>query len=690
MTVPVRLAGRSAGRADLTPPSPSRRTGSLAATRRTVLVAGGTDHQRATLADRVVAHGYAVETASDASTALSAVVMHAPDAVILRDTPPTFDAREVCRRIRAHAGSRQTPVALLLRASLPAPDVPLLDGDALADDIATVDLLAWLDAKLPPEASAADWLRLTLAQHATAPHEPDAATDQQGDVAWHGLFDHLDDGAALVEQDGRIRVANPAFARLFGLETPAACAGRHLLEVLPETATVALADTTAGAPTLTTTMKQGDAPLLSLDLRFTSAGRGAKAPVFMTVRDQRWRQTAEDALRDNHDLAEQLRRSQKIGALGRLAGGVAHDFNNLLQVIGGYAEALGADGLDLASRRRLLRRIQRATDRAASLTRQLLAFGRRQVLVPQVLDLNVTVLSLEHMLARVIGEDVQFVSSLAPELQRVKVDPGQIEQVVLNLALNARDAMAEGGTLEIATANFVLHEDWTHPALPVPVPAGSWVLLSVLDTGLGMDAETAGQAFEPFFTTKDATRGSGLGLSMVYGIVKQSGGYTWIETAPGAGTTVHVLLPAVQEDAVALPRDDGPSPASLDAPSGTVLLVEDDPEVRSLFSAFLRDGGYRVVEAADGQEALDTFERQADEIDVVMTDVVMPNVSGPALASALRARRPAVKVIYVSGYTEQLELGGPEPHTTHLSKPITRSALLKHIGLLLGSKGPDL
>ena len=278
-------------------------------------------------------------------------------------------------------------------------------------------------------------------------------------------------------------------------------------------------------------------------------------------------------------------------------------------------------------------------------------------------------------------------SSLAPDLRRVKVDPGQIEQVVLNLALNARDAMTDGGTLEIATANFALPDAWTHPALPVTVPAGGWVLLSVLDTGSGMDPETANQAFEPFFTTKDASRGSGLGLSMVYGIVKQSGGYTWIESAPGAGTSVHVLLPAVDEDVPAVHREESLVPTRLETPGGTVLLVEDDPEVRSLFSAFLRDGGYDVVEAADGQEALETFDRQADTIDVVMTDVVMPNVSGPALASALRARRPNVRVLYVSGYTEQLELGGPEPNTTHLAKPVTRGALLKHLSMLLGAPG---
>ncbi len=307
--------------------------------------------------------------------------------------------------------------------------------------------------------------------------------------------------------------------------------------------------------------------------------------------------------------------------------------------------------------------------------------------MPQVLDLNVTVQSLEHMLARVIGEDVHFMSSLAPTLRRVKVDPGQIEQMVLNLALNSRDAMAEGGTLEIATANFVLTEPWTHAALPVAVPAGQWVLLSVLDTGCGMDGETAAQAFEPFFTTKDASRGSGLGLSMVYGIVKQSGGYTWIESAPGAGTSVHVLLPSVEEEPAGLTRDDAPVSARLDAPGGTVLLVEDDPEVRSLFSAFLRDGGYEVVEAADGQDAMTIFDARGDAIDVVMTDVVMPNVSGTALASALRARRPDLKVLYVSGYTEQLELGGLEPNTAHLPKPVTRLTLLRQLAALLASPG---
>jgi signal transduction histidine kinase len=390
------------------------------------------------------------------------------------------------------------------------------------------------------------------------------------------------------------------------------------------------------------------------------------------------------ALAENRDLTEQLRRSQKIGALGRLAGGVAHDFNNLLQVIGGYADALGADRVPRAERRRLARRIRRTTDRAAALTRQLLAFGRRQLLVPEVLDLNATVQALEGMLGRVLGEDVQLASDLAADLRAVKVDPGQIEQVLLNLVINARDAMPEGGALAISTANETFPAAWKPPTMPVAVPGGAWVRLSVHDTGCGMDAETISQAFEPFFTTKDASRGSGLGLSMVYGIVKQSGGYTWIESAPGTGTAVHVLLPAV-DAAVEPRRRRGATPEDMAAGGGTVLLVEDHADVRALFSGFLRQAGYTVLEAVDGDDAAALFEARGAEVDLLVTDVVMPNLSGPALAAALRARRPALKVLYVSGYADELDLdrsSGPRPTVLH--KPVTRSALVQMVAAQLG------
>jgi PAS domain S-box-containing protein len=498
-------------------------------------------------------------------------------------------------------------------------------------------------------------------------------------------IDAVADALAVVDRDGHIVRVNAAFERLLGV-TAATLDGapldRYITAPDAGDATGPLATPTPHQRrTATYTRAEGETCPADVHVeRLDTAGWS-----LVTVHDRGDRTRLEQALQDNKDLTEQLRRSQKIGALGRLAGGVAHDFNNLLQVIGGHAEALSAGGLDAPSRRHLLRSIRTATDRAASLTRQLLAFGRRQILMPEVLDLNVTVRTLERMLTRVIGEDIQLVSTLTPDLAAVKVDPGQIEQVVLNLAINARDAMIDGGTLEISTANFVLEQPWAHESLPVRVPAGAWVLLSVRDTGTGMDEDTATQAYEPFFTTKDITKGSGLGLSMVYGIVKQSDGYTWIDTAPGAGTTVHVLLPAVLDAARPLPRvRETPAPMADEPPGATVLLVEDDPEVRGLFSRFLERAGYTVIEAADGREALETFDARHAEIDLVITDVVMPNVGGPALTSAIRARRPDVKVLFVSGYADALEAGiAQAPHTVLLHKPVTRQILVDQVGALL-------
>ncbi len=498
-------------------------------------------------------------------------------------------------------------------------------------------------------------------------------------------IDAVAEALAVVDRDGHIVRVNAAFERLLGV-TAATLEGapldRYITAPEGSDATGPLAPPTPH-PRRTAAYTRAGGETCPAEVhveRLDTAGWS-----LVTVHDRGDRTRLESALQDNKDLTEQLRRSQKIGALGRLAGGVAHDFNNLLQVIGGHAEALGAGGLDAPARRRLLRSIQTATDRAASLTRQLLAFGRRQILMPEVLDLNVTVRTLERMLTRVIGEDIQLVSTLTPDLAAVKVDPGQIEQVVLNLAINARDAMIDGGTLEISTANFVLDEPWAHESLPVRVPAGAWVLLSVRDTGTGMDEDTATQAYEPFFTTKDITKGSGLGLSMVYGIVKQSDGYTWIDTAPGAGTAVHVLLPAVLDVARPVPRvRETPSPMADEPLGATVLLVEDDPEVRGLFSRFLERAGYTVIEASDGRDALETFDARHAEIDLVITDVVMPNVSGPALTSAIRARRPDVKVLFVSGYADELEAGiAHAPHTVLLHKPVTRQILVDQVGALL-------
>ena len=494
------------------------------------------------------------------------------------------------------------------------------------------------------------------------------------------LLDAVREGVAVTDAAGRILMANHALADTLGVAM-AALVGQSLTTwLVPREGGMA-----APPPAWSSvTARRADGSVFPATLSAAAVRLDATEVFVTTVHDDTDRTCAERAGRQIHDLTEQLRRSQKVGALGRLAGGVAHDFNNLLQVIGGYAEALGAEGLDGAARRRLVRTIRGATDRAASLTRQLLAFGRRQVLVPEVVDLNVTVRTMERLASRLIGEHIRCVSVLAPAVSAVRVDPGQIEQVLLNLVLNARDAMPDGGMLEISTANVTRVAPWTTPSMPATVPPGAWVLVTVRDTGAGMDQPTAAQAFEPFFTTKDATHGSGLGLSMVYGIVKQSGGFTWIDSVPGTGASVHVLLPAVPDAAPAATAGDEAQPQALPVRHGTILLVEDDPEVRALFSTFLRQAGYDVLEAADGRAAVEAFDARHRDIDVLMTDVVMPNTSGPVLAASLRARSPRLKILFVSGHADQLALdGGPPAGLAYLQKPITRMALLRQVATLL-------
>ncbi len=500
------------------------------------------------------------------------------------------------------------------------------------------------------------------------------------------LLNAVREGVVVTDRDGRILMANQALADTLGVAM-AALVGQSLGTWLvpPESGMPASPPDWSPA-----TARCADGSVFPATLATTSARLDATEVLVTTVHDVTDRTRAEHAGREIHDLTEQLQRSQKVGALGRLAGGVAHDFNNLLQVIGGYAEALGADHLDEATRRRLVRTIAVATGRAASLTRQLLAFGRRQVLVPEVVDLNVTVRTMERLTSRLIGEHIQCVSVLAPGLSAVRVDPGQIEQVLLNLVLNARDAMPDGGMLEIATTNVTRASPSTTPSLPATVPPGPWVLVTVRDTGAGMDESTAAQAFEPFFTTKDATQGSGLGLSMVYGIVTQSGGFTWIDSAPGAGASVHVLLPAVPDAVPAPGARIEARPVPVPQRHGGILLVEDDAEVRALFSTFLRQAGYDVLEAADGRQAVQVFDARHADIDVLMTDVVMPNTSGPALAASLRARNPRLKILFVSGYADQVEPDGDPPAgLAYLQKPITRMALLRQVAALLPPAAPS-
>jgi two-component system, cell cycle sensor histidine kinase and response regulator CckA len=378
---------------------------------------------------------------------------------------------------------------------------------------------------------------------------------------------------------------------------------------------------------------------------------------------------------DRKQLEEQLRQAQKMEAVGRLAGGIAHDFNNLLMVIQGYADLLAERLPERDPLRRNAEQIQTASQRATSLTRQLLAFSRKQMLAPKVLNVQSVVADMEKILHRLIGEDVRLESSSAPNLGLVKADRSQIEQVILNLAVNARDAMPDGGRLTIETANVELDATCSHP--PAMLSPGKYVMLAVTDNGCGMDAETQAHIFEPFFTTKEKGKGTGLGLATVYGIVKQSGGYVWVYSEPGRGTSFKVYLPRIEEPAGAEGRDKKLPAQAMPRGSETILLVEDEKGVRELAREYLLTCGYNVLVAEDGHTAIELAAMHAGPIDLLMTDVVMPGISGRELADRVKSQRAGIKVLYMSGYTDQsvVKHGILETDAVLLQKPFTMATL---------------
>jgi two-component system, cell cycle sensor histidine kinase and response regulator CckA len=378
---------------------------------------------------------------------------------------------------------------------------------------------------------------------------------------------------------------------------------------------------------------------------------------------------------DRKQLEEQLRQAQKMEAVGRLAGGIAHDFNNLLMVIQGYADLL-ADRVPTGDPlRRNAEQIQMAAQRATSLTRQLLAFSRKQMLAPKVLNIQSVVSDMEKILRRLIGEDVALETSSAPDLWLIKADRSQIEQVILNLAVNARDAMPQGGRLTIETMNVELDASYAHP--PAVLSPGKYVMLAVTDNGSGMDAETQAHIFEPFFTTKEKGKGTGLGLATVYGIVKQSGGYVWVYSEPGRGTSFKIYLPRIEDAQPGSARERKPDTLSLPRGSETVLLVEDEKGVRELAREYLEMSGYTVIEAENGHMALELAAMHAGQIHLLMTDVVMPGISGRELAERASQIRPGIKILYMSGYTDQAVVhhGILESDAVLLQKPFTAATL---------------
>jgi len=394
------------------------------------------------------------------------------------------------------------------------------------------------------------------------------------------------------------------------------------------------------------------------------------------------RKRTENALRHSE---KQLWQSQKMEAVGRLAGGVAHDFNNLLTVIKGYTELMLTDLKPSDPLRAEMGEVQRAADRAAALTRQLLAFSRRQVLASKVVNLNYLVEDMNKLLRRLLGEDIELASKLADDMGSVKADPGQIEQVIMNLAVNARDAMPKGGKLTIETANLDL--DQVYSREHVMIKPGPYVMLAIADTGSGMDAETLSHVFEPFFTTKEQGKGTGLGLSTVYGIVKQSGGYIWPYSEPGMGTTFKIYLPRVDEVAEREQPHTKVSPGL--GGKETILLVEDEEGVRGLTRQLLQRYGYTVLEAEHGQEALLLCERYSGPIHLLLSDVVLAQMSGRELVERLVPLRPEMKVLYMSGYSDEaiVHHGVLKAGTAFLQKPFTTESLMRKLREVLDQNG---
>jgi signal transduction histidine kinase/ActR/RegA family two-component response regulator len=396
----------------------------------------------------------------------------------------------------------------------------------------------------------------------------------------------------------------------------------------------------------------------------------------------RMRKTLKSDETQKHQLEEQLRQAQKMEAVGRLAGGVAHDFNNLLTIIKGHGELMLGKLQASDPLQRNANQIEKAANRAASLTRQLLAFSRMQVLEPKVLDLNVLVAEMCSLLKRLVREDISFTFKAGESLGRVKADPGQIEQVIMNLTVNACDAMPTGGKLVVETRNVCVNEAMakTRP----PLTPGDYIRLSVEDTGHGMDAATKERIFEPFFTTKEMGKGTGLGLATVYGVVKQSGGCIWVESEPGKGTQFEVYLPLAHEE------EDHPSQES--APkngtnhSESVLIVEDEEAVLELAAEFMKSAGYKVLTARDGLEALEVAKRSGP-IKVLVTDIVMPNMRGPELAKVLKASRKNLKIVYMSGYLEFNKTDDEFLEGSYfLQKPFSRDSLVFKVDEALKQK----
>jgi len=640
------------------------------------------DPDQLALVGRLMEHaGFAVQTAGDALTGFDLAQKINPELIISDVSMPEVNGIEFCNMIRAHQTLSMTPVLLVSGIDKDTEHIVkgLYTG---ADD--------YLEIPYEPAILVAKATRLVeVNRFAEKLHEEKERLRFAIAAARMGLWEwNIVSGEVYWSED---------LERIYGLQ-PGDFGGQ--LEAFLRQ--VYVDDRALVERSLAGTLDHGDEHDIEYRIVWPSGevhwveGRGAvirnrlgKAVQMIGLcMDITERKKTEELLKGVHvdlekrveartaerqELEEQLRQSQKLEAVGRLAGGIAHDFNNLLTAIVGYTELSLRQVLSEGPLRRNLNEVKRAGDRAASLTRQLLAFSRKQVLQPKIIDLNSVIAEIEKMLRRMIGEDVELRTVLQPELGSVKADPGQMEQVIMNLAVNARDAMPNGGKLTIETADTYL--DKAYARQHMMIEPGHYVMLAVSDTGTGMDAETREHIFEPFFTTKQVGKGTGLGLSTVYGIVKQSGGTIWVYSEIERGTAVKIYLPLVDDEAEQYRR-----PAALrELPTGneTILLVEDEETVRKLAREVLEMSGYTVIEALSGAEARRISEQADEQIQLLLTDVVMPEMSGREVANLLLTQHPELRVLYMSGYADDaiVRHGVLDEGTNFIQKPFSPHGL---------------
>lgn len=505
---------------------------------------------------------------------------------------------------------------------------------------------------------------------------------QESEAHFRSLIDDAPYGIYRVTLDGQLLTVNPALVSMLGYSSADELKQRNLEKDIyrdPQVRQRLVKDykLKGGFRALDAEWRRKDGSIIAVRM----TGR----PVLATDNSIAYFEVFAEDMTERRSLERQLVQSQKMEAIGRLAGGIAHDFNNLLSVILGHSEILDQAMGNNSRYRKSVEATRQAAERAASLTMQLLAFSRKQVIAPTVIDLNACVADIQKLLARVIGEDIELSIKSQRGLGRVKADPGQLGQVLMNLAVNSRDAMPTGGKLAIETANADLDDTYVRQHLGAK--PGPYVMLAVSDTGIGMDSHTLSRIFEPFFTTKELGKGTGLGLSMVYGIIKQNNGYIMAYSEPGRGTTFKIYFPRTDEGLSALQKPH----AKVLGGSETILVVEDEPTLRDLACILLEEAGYSVLEAADAEAALAIVKDPQRNIDLLLTDVVMPHLDGRELAAQVLALRPALKVLYMSGYTDDVIVhrGVLQQGTMLVQKPFTKNTLLQKVRETLDSQVPD-